>query len=92
MVLLGVLAWSEGADAEHIVARPRFHHQYMPDVITYEDNAFSDDQLRALESMGHRLELSGRRYGNMEAITWDYASGEVKAASDPRGDGEGRVY
>lgn len=92
MVLLGVLAWSEGADAEHIVARPRFHHQYMPDAITYEDNAFSDDQLRALESMGHRLELSGRRYGNMEAITWDYASGEVKAASDPRGDGEGRVY
>ena len=92
MVLLGVLAWSEGADAEHIVALPRFHHQYMPDVITYEDNAFSRDELEALESLGHTLQLSGRRYGNMEAITWDYESGEVKAASDPRGDGEGRVY
>jgi gamma-glutamyltranspeptidase/glutathione hydrolase len=92
MQLLGLLAWSEGADAKTIVALPRYHHQYMPDVITYEDNAFSADQLRALESLGHRLALSGRRYGNMEVVTWDYASGKVQAASDPRGDGEGRVY
>ncbi|MCJ7557209.1 MAG: gamma-glutamyltransferase [Gammaproteobacteria bacterium] len=92
MVLLGVLAWSEGADAEHIVALPRFHHQYMPDVITYEDNTFSPDELEALKSLGHAFQLSGRRYGNMEVITWNYESGEVKAASDPRGDGEGRVY
>jgi len=92
MVLLGVLAWSEGADAEQIVAIPRFHHQYMPDVITYEDNAFSEDELEALKSLGHAVQPSGRRYGNMEVITWNYKSGEVKAASDPRGDGEGRVY
>jgi len=26
---------------------------------------------------------------NMEVITWDYATGKVEAASDPRGEGEG---
>jgi gamma-glutamyltranspeptidase/glutathione hydrolase len=92
MVLLGVLAWSEGADAGEIAALPRYHHQYEPDVIAYEDNAFGADQIKALEALGHSLQLSGRRYGNMEVITWDYASGKVEAASDPRGDGEGRVY
>jgi gamma-glutamyltranspeptidase/glutathione hydrolase len=92
MVLLGVLAWSEGADAAGIAAQPRYHHQYLPDAIVYEDNALDAGQIHFLESLGHTLELSGRRYGNMEVITWDYETGEVQAASDPRGDGEGRVY
>ena len=42
--------------------------------------------------MGHTLKEGDRRWGNMEVITWDYASGKVQAASDPRGDGEGLVY
>lgn len=92
MVLQGILAWSEGADATQIAALPRFHHQYLPDVISHEDNTFSEAEIQALEAMGHTLEPAGRRYGNMEVITWDYASGKVQAASDPRGDGEGRVY
>ena len=37
-----------------------------------------------MRSMGHTLTLMGRKYGNMQAITWDYESGEVEAASDPR--------
>jgi hypothetical protein len=28
----------------------------------------------------------------MQVITWDFASGRVEAASDPRGAGEGLVY
>ena len=92
MVLQGVLAWIEGADAAQIASLPRFHHQYLPDVISHEDNAFSEAEIKALEAMGHSLKPVGRRYGNMEVITWDYASGDVQAASDPRGDGEGRVY
>ncbi len=92
MVLQGVLAWTEGANASQIASLPRFHHQYLPDLISYEENAFSVAEIQALEAMGHTLKPAGRRYGNMEVITWDYASGEVQAASDPRGDGEGRVY
>jgi gamma-glutamyltranspeptidase/glutathione hydrolase len=92
MVLLGVLGWADGLDAQGIVGLPRFHHQYLPDAITYEDNAFTAEELSRLSGMGHTLSLSGRRYGNMEVITWDYASGKVEAASDPRGDGEGHVY
>jgi len=61
-------------------------------LISYEEDAFSEAQIKALEALGHTLKPAGRRYGNMEVITWDYASGEVQAASDPRGDGEGRVY
>jgi len=92
MVLLGVLAWADGLDAEGVAALPRYHHQYMPDTVTYEDNAFSAEELSGLRALGPALSLSGRRYGNMEVITWDYSSGQVEAASDPRGDGEGHVY
>jgi hypothetical protein len=28
----------------------------------------------------------------MQVITWDFASGRVDAASDPRGEGVGLVY
>lgn len=92
MVLQGILAWAEGADARQLASLPRFHHQYLPDVISYEENTFSESEIKALEALGHTLQPVGRRYGNMEVITWDFASGEVQAASDSRGDGEGRVY
>jgi len=42
--------------------------------------------------MGHKHEPATRLWGNMEVITWDFASGAVAAASDPRGEGEGLVY
>ena len=42
--------------------------------------------------MGHQLKEGSRRWGNMQVVTWDYASGKVEAASDPRGEGEGLVY
>ena len=92
MVLQGILAWTEGADARQLASLPRFHHQYLPDVISYEEDTFTGSEIKALEALGHTLTPVGRRYGNMEVITWDFASGEVQAASDSRGDGEGRVY
>jgi gamma-glutamyltranspeptidase/glutathione hydrolase len=42
--------------------------------------------------MGHTLKEGTRRWGNMQVITWDFATGKVEAASDPRGEGEGLVY
>jgi gamma-glutamyltranspeptidase/glutathione hydrolase len=92
MVILGTLDYLNGMSASEIVADPRIHHQYLPDVIEYEKGALTDDEIARLQAMGHRLEQGNRRWGNMEVVTWDFASGRVAAASDPRGEGEGLVY
>ena len=39
MVLLGAMAWMDGADAEGIVGLPRIHHQYIPDSVSFEAGA-----------------------------------------------------
>ncbi|WP_028238394.1 gamma-glutamyltransferase [Stutzerimonas azotifigens] len=91
MVLLSALAYLEGEPAATWAARRRYHHQYLPDVIEYEDGAFTPEQHRALEAMGHGLEPMRRAYGNQQVIHWDKRTGEVEAASDPRGIGEAVV-
>jgi gamma-glutamyltranspeptidase/glutathione hydrolase len=91
MVLLGVLDLEAGHGPASWVARPRFHHQYLPDLIEYEPEAFSDEVLDALAARGHRLKQLARDYGNMQAIYWDYARERVEAASDPRGIGRAEV-
>jgi gamma-glutamyltranspeptidase / glutathione hydrolase len=78
--------------AQEIVKDPRFHHQYLPDVVEYERGALTEEEITRLQAMGHKLEQGSRLWGNMEVITWDFASGKVAAASDPRGEGEGLVY
>jgi gamma-glutamyltranspeptidase/glutathione hydrolase len=92
MVLLGTLDYLDGMNAADVVKDPRYHHQYLPDVVDYEKGALSSGELAQLQAMGHSLKEGSRRWGNMEVITWDYATGKVEAASDPRGEGEGLVY
>lgn len=92
MVMLATIAWIDGANATDMVSLKRFHHQYYPDVVSYEPGAFTEEELVKLEEMGHRMRETRRAFGNMNVVTWDYASGQVDAASDPRGGGEGRVY
>jgi gamma-glutamyltranspeptidase/glutathione hydrolase len=91
-VILATLHYLDGMDAAAIVSAPRYHHQYLPDVVEYEPDAFSGAEISALVAMGHRLEATDRRWGNMQVVTWDFSSGRVEAASDPRGEGEGMVY
>jgi len=92
MVLLGTLDYLDGMSAADVVKDARYHHQYLPDVVDYEKGELSADEIARLQAMGHTLKESSRRWGNMEVITWDYATGKVEAASDPRGEGEGLVY
>ncbi len=94
MVMLGALEFMNGGDAHAIVSRPRFHHQYLPDSIVYEEDAISEDAHWELGIMGHQFaERSGSYgednpvYGNMQVVTLDKLTGEVSAASDPRGIG-----
>jgi gamma-glutamyltranspeptidase/glutathione hydrolase len=92
MVLLGTLTYLDGMNAADIVKYPRYHHQYLPDEVDYEQAALTDAELKDLQAKGHTLKVSGRKWGNMQVITWDFASGAVQAASDPRGEGVGLVY
>ena len=91
-VLLGVLRWLDGRSATEIVSLPRIHHQYLPDVVGLEPGALSPAERTALEQLGHHLRDSSRQWGNTQVVTWDFASGRIEAASDPRGYGVGLVY
>ena len=88
MVLLAALevAHDRGGVQEWI-AKPRFHHQYLPNVVEYEPGAFSVDEIRELTARGHALTLRAAGYGNMQAIVWSKKMQRVEAASDPRGEG-----
>ena len=92
MVLLAALAWIDGADAAAMVSLPRYHHQYLPDHVTHEPEAFGSEEAAALAARGHVLQQSRRLYGNMNVVTWDYAGDRVEAATDPRGEIEGWTY
>ena len=84
MVLLSILDYFEGGTAETMTATKRFHHQFLPDVIRYEKDAFTEETITILESKGHTLqEISS--YGNMQVVTWEKNSGDVSSSSDPRG-------
>jgi len=87
MVLFGALAFSEGASAAEMVGLPRFHHQYLPDEITFEPGALSTNVQNALKQKGHQLKPQSRDYGNMQAVVWDRKNNTIEAASDPRGIG-----
>jgi gamma-glutamyltranspeptidase/glutathione hydrolase len=92
MVLLASMEWMNGGTAEDMVSLKRFHHQFMPDAIAFETGALADEERKRLEQMGHVVQEVRRPYGNMNVVTWDFATGEVEAATDPRAPVEGRVY
>ena len=52
-VTLNDMTIKEAVDA------PRFHSQWMPDLIDYEKNSLSKKIIKQLEEMGHSLELRG---------------------------------
>ncbi|WP_455210788.1 gamma-glutamyltransferase [Kaarinaea lacus] len=84
MVLLAILDYADGGVPHSMVSLPRFHHQYLPDVIQYEEGAFSDKDMKALQAKGHAVEQTRWAYGNMQAVVWQRQENKVLAASDPR--------
>lgn len=89
MVLQGILGYAAGMPAEDIVASPRIHHQYLPDVISFEPEAISQSVINQLNALGHKTKALSRQYGNMQIIT--SKGGKLSAASDPRGLGTAEV-
>jgi len=91
MVFLGAMDFMEGNTPDSWVSLPRYHHQYLPDKIQYEEGALSAKEKKKLQSMGHELEQTRWKYGNMQAILWDKQTNIVSAASDPRGVGDAKT-
>ncbi len=87
MILLAILDFAQGGNPETMVSLPRYHHQYLPDVIQHEENAFSNNELDILTKMGHHFKPIGRQYGNMQIVMWNKHSKRISASSDPRGEG-----
>jgi gamma-glutamyltranspeptidase/glutathione hydrolase len=91
MVLLATLDFMDGRSAAEIVAAPRIHHQYLPDVVQAEPGALSDAERAGLQALGHTIQAGGRRWGNLQVVIWNKATGTMDAASDPRGDGAATI-
>ena len=91
MVLLALLDFAKGNGPESWVQVPRFHHQFMPDVIEYEISALSDVELKGLLALGHQLQLVPLAYGDMQAVQLSKATKSLAAASDKRGEGRAIV-
>ncbi len=84
MVLLGILDFMQGHEPDSWVALPRFHHQYVPDVISAEQDTFSTEEITGLKAMGHEVKVRDRTWGNMHGVMWNLETGKVTAGSDPR--------
>lgn len=98
MVLLAALDFKAGNTPDSWVSLPRYHHQYLPDMVFHEPDAISNTEAEKLTGMGHKLKKlqspygdAHARYGNMQAIMWDKKQNKVFAASDPRGEGSASV-
>ena len=93
MVLLGALGFADGLGAQEVAALPRYHHQWMPDVVQAESGAFDADLAARLRAMGHTLRLpedsaggrgSSHTWGNMQTVLWDRRGNVLTGGSDPR--------
>jgi gamma-glutamyltranspeptidase/glutathione hydrolase len=90
MVLLGLVELMQGEGAQATAAAPRFHHQYLPDVVLAEADAFTPAEIAALKAMGHDVQSGERTWGNMQVVLWNHQNGEVEAGTDPRWKGVGK--
>jgi gamma-glutamyltranspeptidase / glutathione hydrolase len=91
MVLLAVLDFAQGNSPKSWVSLPRLHHQFLPDIIEYENNALTSEELAGLAKMGHQLRATDHSYGDMQAVSMNKKTKTLSAASDLRGEGRAIV-
>src|SRR5579863_4310626 len=87
-VLMGVADY--GMNLQEAVNAPRFHNQWMPDVVNVE-KWFSPDTVNALRQMGYKVEVGipsdggvSSYWSDAECIAIDPKTGERLGASDGR--------
>jgi gamma-glutamyltranspeptidase/glutathione hydrolase len=79
-----------GMDPQQAISAPRFHHQWMPDKLYYEEFGLSPDTREKLLQMGHNLTPTSS-VGRAHNIFVD-EDGLKYGAPDPRGDGSAAGY
>jgi len=72
-----------GMNAREAVDAPRLHHQWLPDVATFEHGALPDSTLARLQAMGHTVEQRGRQ-GDAHTIIFDPKTKIAYGANDRR--------
>jgi gamma-glutamyltranspeptidase/glutathione hydrolase len=95
-VLMGVVDY--GMNIQEAVNAPRFHNQWLPDVVNVE-RWFSPDTLNLLQHMGYNVEI-GLHYGtnvspywsDAECIAVDAKTGDRLGAADARDGGKAVGY
>jgi len=94
-VLMGVVDY--GMNIQEAVNAPRFHNQWLPDVLNVE-KWFSPDTIGALQGMGHHVQIGLREDGgggywsDAECIAVDAKTGERLGAPDGRNNGKAVGY
>lgn len=76
---------------DHAISSGRFHYQWLPDTVEYEEMIFSTVQRSRLKQMGYCLKQRGA-IGRVEAIMIDTRTRRYQGYSDPRGYGAAIGY
>lgn len=74
-----------GLNLQEVVNTPRFHHQWLPDVLYLEENYFSAKIIKTLTRYGHNVKERSH-YSDLQAVYFE-PSGLITPASDPRNRG-----
>jgi gamma-glutamyltranspeptidase/glutathione hydrolase len=95
-VLMGVVDY--GMNIQEAVNAPRFHNQWLPDVVNVE-HWFSPDTISALKQMGYNVQVGlhegtdvSSYWSDAECIAIDEKTGERLGASDGRNNGKAVGY
>ncbi len=75
-------AAEEGLNIQEAVDAPRFHHQYLPDILAMEPG-FSDATVEGLRAIGYQLKIGGH-WSDGECIAVDPTTGELEGGQDHR--------
>jgi len=71
---------------QEAVNQPRFHHQWLPDIVTVEPNKFDSIVLQNLEKKGYTIDQKRSRIiGKVNSILV-LPDGKLEGGADPRGD------
>ncbi len=72
--------------AQQAVDAPRFHHQWLPDVVMFEPNMFDDSLIKAIEDLGYETVVRENVItGKVNAIL-KLPDGKLEGGADHRGD------
>jgi gamma-glutamyltranspeptidase/glutathione hydrolase len=91
LAIMGVVDY--GMNIQEAIDAPRFHQQWMPDVL-FVESWFSPDTLHVLENMGYKIaggqskDSPGSYWSDAECIAIDPKTNERLGASDGRNNGK----